>query len=345
MSHYYSTNEVKTILTNYPKWQEKLYCRGFAFTNAEVNWSLDDYPFYSNWSCSEFGANLGNSFKLFLHKETHFYSYLDNDVLFFLIGHAYNPYSMIWQETDILKELSSAYKQGISKFWDQESELTGVFCLGYLTKERLVYSTDCTGMQIVFYSLHQGHLFVSSHSKLLADFLGFEQTDYIRRLTNTWYWHYWGTYLPGDLSPYDEIKRTNPNCCVVYSDSAILVKRYYPYQIIEETKTQEEYLETIHELGRVMCNTMQLIAKKWPNKTAALSLTGGRDSLTALSCSHSVYDQFDYFSYFDDMDAAQRILAQDKEKYPRQAVWRFTIDPSLGMYSLFKGIWSQISFG
>ena len=159
-------------------------------------------------------------------------------------------------------------------------------------------------MQLVYYGVYQDKLFVSSHSKLVADFLGFDQTDYIKRLTNTWYWHFWGTYLPGDLSPYKELKRTNPNCSIVYSKATIQIERYYPVKSIEETNTKEEYYCTIHELGEIMSNTMQLISQKWPNKTAAISLTGGRDSLTTLACAHEIYDQFDYFSYISNSDEA-----------------------------------------
>ena len=312
MSHYFSSNEVKSILAKHPRWQEKLYCRGFVFTDAEIDWSLDSYPFYSNWTAQEFGASVGNRFKLFLHKDANFYSYISDNVLFFLIGHAYNPYSMKWDETELLKDLAAAYKQGLAQFWEVESEFTGVFSLGYLTKDQLVYSTDCAGMQLIYYCVHQGRLFVTSHSKLLADFFGFEQTDYIKRLTNTWYWHYWGTYLPGDLSPYAEIKRTNPNCSVVYENASVRIDRYYPTRKIEEDNSQEAYRNTIHELGRVMCNTMELIARKWPDKAAALSLTGGRDSLTALSCSHSVYDQFAYFSYISNSDESVDAYAARK---------------------------------
>ena len=171
MSKYYSTHEVNTILSQHPEWQEKLYCRGFLFTNADVKWDLEDYPFYSNWRRTEFGKGLGYRFNLFLHKDTHFYSYTEEDVLFFLIGHAYNPYSMKWEESDLLKDLAKAYRKGLAEFWNVESEFTGVFCLGYVTKDQLVYSTDCAGMQIIYYCNHQGSLFVSSHSKLLADFL------------------------------------------------------------------------------------------------------------------------------------------------------------------------------
>lgn len=43
--------------------------------------------------------------------------------------------------------------------------------------------------------------------------------------------------------------------------NGIEVVRFYPTEKIVETKTQQEYENTIHELGRIMSNTMECIAK------------------------------------------------------------------------------------
>ena len=63
-----------------------------------------------------------------------------------------------------------------------------------------------------------------------------------------------------------------------------------------------------------MSNTMECIAKKWNDRKTSISVTGGRDSMTALSCANKVYDKFSYFSYISnvdesvDADAAKKIL-------------------------------------
>lgn len=302
MSKYYSKEEVKSILDKNNMYRDKLYCRGFMVTNG-ITLNLSEYPFYSNWSCEELPVtNCARKFYLYLHKDAHAHYYNDGDKTFFIIGHAYNPYKMKWDEDEILRDLSVAHQDGMDRFWDVESELTGVFCLGYIQADEVIFSTDCAGMQMVYHGTNNGDLYLASHSKLVADLFGYKQTDYIRRLTNTRYWHYWGTYLPGDLSPYAELKRTNPNFYGMYRDGSIEMIRYFPTQKIEEIKSEEEYQAIIKELGRVMSNTMELIAKKWPNKQAAISVTGGRDSLTALSCANRVYDQFRYFSYISNYD-------------------------------------------
>lgn len=42
--------------------------------------------------------------------------------------------------------------------------------------------------------------------------------------------------------------------------------RFYPTEKIVETNTQEEYENIIHELGRIMSNTMECIAKNGPKR-------------------------------------------------------------------------------
>lgn len=290
---YYSAEEMKKTLKDYPKFQKRLYCRGFLITNEKQNVNLE-YPFYANWK----EETIGYSFYMYTHKETYAYTYERNQVIYFIIGHAYDPYNMLVDENEILKKLASAREKSEADYWDAESNLTGVFCVGYVTENQIVYTTDCAGMQLVYHGLISDKLYITSHAKLVADLKGLKQPEYIKRLTTNKYWHYWGTWLPGDLSPFDELKRMVPNHFGSYEkkQNGIEVVRFYPTEKIVETKTQQEYENTIHELGRIMSNTMECIAKKWPEKKVSISVTGGRDSMTALSCANKVYDKLHYLA-------------------------------------------------
>lgn len=310
---YYFADEMKKVLDEYPKYRDKLYCRGFLLTSEEQSIS-NHYPFYSNWrECNI----LKGKYYLYTHKDTYCYVLEENDTAAFLVGHAYDPYNMITDENIILKNLIDAKKISDDAFWDYESNLTGVFCLGYVFNGEIVYSTDCAGMQLVYHGTVDGNLFITSHSKLVADLKNLKQTEYIKRLISNKYWHYWGTWLPGDLSPFDELKRLNPNCAGKYrfGQKQTDIFRYYPKRAVKETTTETEYRETIHELGRIMSRTMECIAKKWPDKKISISVTGGRDSMTTLACTKDNYDKFSYFSYISNVDesvdayAARDILA------------------------------------
>lgn len=250
-------------MEEYPEFQDRLYCKGFLITNKKQNVS-GEYPFYSNWSEQQ----IANDFYMYIHKETYSYTYEKMVLFIFLVGHAYDPYNMLVEEKDILGNLANALENNEETYWEEESKLTGVFCVGYLLDDKVVYTTDCAGMQLVYHGVIDGKLFITSHGKLVADLEGLKQPEYIKRLTTNKYWHYWGTWLPGDLVPFEELKRMVPNHAGKYlkSTTEINIFRFYPTRKVTETSTEKEYNNTIHELGRVMSNTMKCIAMKWPEK-------------------------------------------------------------------------------
>ena len=271
---YYSVDEMKKNLEEYPKFQKRLYCKGFLITNEKQNVG-GGYPFYSNWS----ERQINSSFYLYTHEETYSYIYEKNGDIHFLIGHAYDPYNMLINENEILENLANAKEKGDITYWEEESKLTGVFCVGYISNNKIIYTTDCAGMQLVYHGVIEGKLFITSHGKLVADLKGLEQPEYIKRLTTNKYWHSLGTRLPGDLSPFDELKRMVPNHAGKYSNETGCTEifRFYPTQKIVETKTEKEYKETIGELGRIMSNTMQCIAMNGRKRKFLFLVTGGRE--------------------------------------------------------------------
>ena len=72
---YYSAEEMKKTLKDYPKFQKRLYCRGFLITNEKQNVNLE-YPFYANWK----EETIGYSFYMYTHKETYAYTYERNHI-------------------------------------------------------------------------------------------------------------------------------------------------------------------------------------------------------------------------------------------------------------------------
>lgn len=308
---YYSAIEMKTLLDAHPQMQEYLYVRGFLLTDHQID-GLDEYPFYGNWI--EQRIDCGHCvYYFYINSKNYLHVVKDEEYTHFIIGHAYNPYAMQYEEDIILRELANAQRN--NAYWDKESELTGVFYVGYFNKTgNLVSSTDCCGMQNVYYGQINGKLFVSSHSKLVADLNNLQRDPYVERLVNSRFYKYWGRKLPGDISSFSEVKRLQPNCSLTfyYHDSTIDVCRYYPKSAIEEVRDSQSFQSIIHECGRIMHNTMELIAKKWPNGQAAISVTGGQDSLTALACSNGLYDQYRHFSYISNDDEAVDAYAAEK---------------------------------
>ena len=290
---FYSRGEMKRALDEYEPFREYLYCRGFLITTYEKI-RLSGYPFYNNWRKED----IDNTYSFYLHKDCNLYTYTLEGTTFFLIGHAYDPYNNIISEVDVLQNLAKYMDKSSSAFWEEEGNLTGVFCIGFIKKGELTYAVDCCGMQIAYKAIINGDLFLSSHSKLIADLFGIKQDPYIVRLVNRRLFKYWGRWLPGDLSPFKEITRSQPNFYYTYDgNNRINYFRFYPNKKVDTIHTKKEYQKTIHLLGEVITKSLDIISKKWPDKKVAMSVTGGRDSMTTFSCANGIYDCFSYFSY------------------------------------------------
>lgn len=307
---YITAAEMESALNAKPELRDRLYCRGFLITDKRQT-ALSDYPYYDNWNeyvCDSLNCTL----YFYTHKYVSIYTFESKGKLLFLINHAYNPFTMKHREEDILADLSVALEQSEEKFWESVGELTGVYCLGFIENGKITVTTDCAGMQLIYHGVIDNHVYLTSHSKLVADLCGLEQTEYIKKLVSNRFWHYWGMWLPGDLSPYAELSRLQPNCKAVYDGEKLTVTRYYPTRKIRETTSEEEYRATIKKLGKVMSNNMELIAKKWPDKKVSISVTGGRDSMTTLACTNGYYDKYSYFSYIsNDEESVDAYAARD----------------------------------
>lgn len=90
---------IRNIVEQYPEFKDKLFCRGFVLTNAEVD--VDAYPFYGSWYYAKIGK-----YDLLVSSKQHHYILNKNKKYYVLIGHAYNPIDYETDENIILENLS-----------------------------------------------------------------------------------------------------------------------------------------------------------------------------------------------------------------------------------------------
>ena len=277
-------NSLKLELDRRPDLQKYLFCRGFLITDSKVD--LSKYPFYGNWSIHEIGE-----YSVYVHNLQKITTYTNCKRTYFLIGHAYNPFSMESDEISILKKIASAEDR-----IDYINELTGIFFLGIISDKSFQLHVDASSMQAVCYGFINNHLYISSHMRLIGDILNLEMTDYASRLVNyRWYRYMMGNYLPGDITCFKELTRIVPNTYVNYRDGRFRVKRFFPANEIKMCRNDDEYWLVINEAAQILRNTMALIPQKW--KKPAISLTGGIDSNTTFAAANGYYDQYTTFSY------------------------------------------------
>ncbi|MBQ7385077.1 MAG: hypothetical protein IJW04_01070 [Ruminococcus sp.] len=279
---------LKQILDKAPIVQQHLFEKGYLITNADIK-GTESYPFYGNWN----NTTVGN-FNFWVYNSTKLFTYDFNGNTAFLIGHAYNPYTMDWNEEEILQKIAKAYET--DEYFNAIDELTGIFILGVVNGSSIEFLLDASGMQYGCYGTINGKQYISAHMLLVGDICNLKTDNYVERLVNyKWYHFMMGNYLPGDITCYKEIKRVIPNTYVKLTNGNYSVTRFYPNKEIRICQNDEEYVKVISEAAKIMKNTMQLIPMKWKNPS--ISLTGGIDSNTTFAAANGCYQKYTTFSY------------------------------------------------
>lgn len=275
---------MQSVMDAFPQYREKLYIRGFFFTDDTADEST--YPFYGAWRHFDLAGRT-----LLVHPQQNCSVCVKNDSAAALVGHAYNPISMEAGENRILANCLDRLQIDEVSFWDYFNELTGVFTLFVIRNDEVWIVDDASGMQTTFYTAQNGKLYVSSHTMLLGEMLGLKKDPYVERLASYRFFPLLGNSLPGDLTQFVGLKRVTPNFCCTYQNGSFTNRRFFtPYQIKDKSRS-----ELVQEAGQILHNSLELIAQKW-NKPA-ISLTGGCDSKTTLACGNGLYDRFRYYSY------------------------------------------------
>ncbi len=290
---------LKNILDEKKELQSLLYVRGFLITTKKVE-RLEEYPFYGNWKYIKIG-----NYYIYHHEKLGLYTYSVGNATYYLMGHAYNPFTGEIEELSILKHLS-VFEEDSKEFWQYESTLTGIYVAGVIRGDTIRHWVDCTGMLISYYGIINEEFYCTSHSCLVADLCGLKEDIYVTELKNYKFYNYFGRNLPADLSPFKELKRCVPNHEYVYQidTDEVVYKRFFPYHQFKECRNQEDYEILVHRVASIMRKSMKSISEKWPGKKAAISVTGGRDSGMTLASAKEVYDKFQYFSYISEPQEA-----------------------------------------
>lgn len=306
---------LKETLDDREDLQKHLFTKGFLITeNDEINIGTE-FPFYDNWDKTKVGK-----YNFIKHKNQNCFFNKIADVNFFLVGHAYNPFTMEYEEDIILEKISESFLKNKDAYLDAIDELTGLFILGYIKDNQINFVIDPSGFQTAFFGQINKEFFLASHFQLIDDLCDLKKEKIVKELIEyKWYTRIQGPYLPADLSPYENIKRAIPNIYYSYKNNEYKIERFYPRKEIKVCETEEEYLDVIKSAAEILKNNMKLIVEKW-NKPQ-ISLTGGIDSNTIFAAASSSLEKYETFSYVSaekekkDADAAEKIARKFNVKH------------------------------
>ena len=282
--------QIKDELDKNSTYREMLFRRGYLFTNSKLT-NTSDYPFYDLWNETIINSN----YYLYVQKEQTFYIHTDGLLTSIIIGHAYNPFNMIYDEKEICKELISAYKENLSVYFDKVSELTGLHIIILIDNQKVITCQDACSLTGCYFGKINETMYITEHPQLIADLCDLKIDSMVEKLVNSKCYNIGNRHLPGNLSPYQEIKRLGANTYLEYSNNFSIL-RFYPVSPHLEFTTDKEKAENIKRIGDLIHNGIECCSKKWNRCT--ISLSGGTDSKTTLACANGLYDKFTYFSFY-----------------------------------------------
>lgn len=290
-------------LSDRPDLHHLLYRRGWYVSRTPLSGEqLASFPFYGQWQ-----SETHNGWNFYRHPDTRWTFHTSGSDTWFLLGHAYNPFTMEHREEPILRRIAEASDPAGRQA--RIDELTGIFLLGIAREDGIEFIVDPSGIQSAYWGVigdgKERNFILTSHTQIAADIYGLDLSPFVKRLISyKWYPRVCGAYLPADLAPHPGFKRIVPNQYYDYhiGNSEPDHHRIYFGENTAPCSTRDEYESVIAEAGKILAGNMALIPKKWNHP--AISLTGGIDSNGVFAAANGHYDKYEAFSY----------LSADKEK-------------------------------
>ena len=281
---------LRNHIDDYPKYKTALFEMGFLFTDAEVNIN-HLFPFYDNWK----EYSVLNVYHLYVHQHQRAYILERQGIGYFLIGHAYDPFQNEYDEEKILDRIAAESGGLFENAIDCINDLTGLFVFGIISDGKISFCGDFESMYTAYYGVINGKLYISTHEEMIAYFESLTFDPYVRKLEKYRWYYLYGEGLPGNISHYIELKKLICDTYVNYCNHQFFIKRFHPQKPLNMCKNDAEYQNTLSQIASVMKVSLNLIKKKW--NTAAVSVTGGRDSKGSLAAAAHLGDSIKYFSY------------------------------------------------
>ena len=281
-------NDIQVALDRDERNRELLFRRGYLLTSAHFG-HQEQFPFYNQWQTIPL-----NRYRLYVHNKQTVYVSRDKNVCVALVGHAYNPFTCCYREEEITEHLISSYSDGLAQFFDSVSELTGLHVIILVDGDKIYACQDACALTGCYFGQIRQEIYIAEHPQLIADLCGLSMDPNVEKLVRSKCYNIGNRHLPGNLSPFKEVKRLGANTFVRY-DKDFSIVRFYPTAPHPEFKTEEEIQKGIQKVAELLHNGIECCTKKW--RRCAISLTGGTDSKTTLACANGLYEKFSFFSF------------------------------------------------
>lgn len=204
------------------------------------------------------------------HPETSVLSASHGDRTITLVGSAFDPEERVFDEAAILQALLAA-SSSADEFNLCLDRLAGRFALVVDTAKGTEIYHDAMGSRSVFYSV-AGPAVAASHAEIVAKLSNCAMADYfIPFITSRNYVQRDVKYLPGLLTPYNDVLQLTPNTKLKFGPQT--VERYWPR---EEMGPAVERADAAGFLAEHLSGMTSYLESK--GSRPAVGLTAGTDS-------------------------------------------------------------------
>lgn len=274
--------KLKKSLNEKAHYQSLLFKRGYLISTKRIT-EMMTFPFYNNWQ--EIGIG---EYYIYIKSDQKVYTENRNNN-FILIGHAFDPWDEIENEKDILKLLAQKYEESADEFYEYLNQLSGVFLLCVIEKNRIVFYQDACAIMPCNYGEVESNIYISSHAQLIADICELSMDSGVKRIIDSKFYLIGIRHLPGLKSAFSNLKALTANTYLSYNNE-FGVHRFYPQKWFSQTSTEHN----VDKISIILKSSMKLISNKF---NPSISLTGGIDSKMTLSAAVDNTHLFKYFSF------------------------------------------------
>ena len=257
-----------------------LWKRGFLLTDVEPNFrNKIEQSIIDSWQQEIIG-----SYTLYYDKDLT----LTRSKSVLILGLVINPVENINDPKIIAATLQHKYGVSDFSFFDYVDQLSGRFLVIVQDNTNLKLLQDAGGTRSVFYDRSSAASIIASHSSLIAALGNYSLSEKAkwfmaqRKVTK---------YLPGLLSPYEEIYQLTPNTLLNCNNKN--VERFFPRDSLTEC---QDFNTLIEDLSTLFTRQVNLLKD---NYKIAVSLTAGLDSRLTFAATASVTEDTLYFSYIN----------------------------------------------
>ena len=198
-------DDIKARLDKEDTYRSFLFKRGYLITDASVE-CMDSYPFYNCWD-----AHKAGKYNIIVHKEQDYAQCEDGNLCAVMIGHAYDPFLMKHDDNEILRDCLDAYKKSRDSYFDKINSISGIHLILVFDGDNFTAVQDCGGMRSCYFGKVQDYVYVTSHPQLVADLCGLSFDPDVELLFSKKFYTIGTRYMPGNITPYKELKRLGAN--------------------------------------------------------------------------------------------------------------------------------------